>query len=100
MAEAAVEEGPATLESEIAKVSKELSHPGTNTVFKVLQQRGVRVTRKQVEKYVRGQAERQLVGADARPLRGKVTAFGKNARWDVDNIVSEPSPATGLIISL
>jgi hypothetical protein len=58
----------------IAKVSEELSYPGTNTVFRVLQQRGVRVTRQQVDRYVRGQAERQLVGADQRPLRGKVEA--------------------------
>ena len=85
--DAAMAEGPETLEGVIAKVSEELSYPGTNTVFRVLQQRGVRVTRQQVDRYVRGQAERQLVGADQRPLRGKVTAGRKNDRWDVDNIV-------------
>ena len=92
MAEPAVE-GPATLASEIQKVSEELSYPGTNTVFRVLQQRGVRVTREQVEQHVRGQAERQLVGANARPLRGKVGAPRKNARWDVDNIVYVAQPS-------
>ena len=90
------EEGPQTLDSVVADVSKELSYPGTNTVFRVLQQRGVRVTRKQVDQYVRGQAERQLVGADQRPLRGKVTAGRKNDRWDVDNIVYVAQPSNGV----
>ena len=74
-------------------MSEELSYPGTNTVFRVLQQRGVRVTRQQVDRYVRGQAERQLVGADQRPLRGKVEAGRKNDRWDVDNIVYVAQPS-------
>ena len=84
------------MESVIAKVSEELSYPGTNTVFRVLQQRGVRVTRQQVDRYVRGQAERQLVGADQRPLRGKVEAGRKGDRWDVDNIVYVAQPSNGV----
>ena len=65
-------------------------------MFRVLQQRGIRVTRKQVDRYVRGQAERQLVGADQRPLRGKVVAGRKNDRWDVDNIVYVAQPSNGV----
>ena len=80
------------IDSEIAKVSEELSYPGVGTLYKALQQRGVRVTRQQVERVVKGQEQRQLI-SNIKSTRGRVTAPRKNDRWDLDIIVYVAQPS-------
>ena len=83
------------VKSEIAKVSDELSYPGVGTLYKALQQRGIRVTRKQVEEVVRGQEQRQLI-SNIKSVRGRATAPRKNDRWDLDIIVYVAQPSNGV----
>ena len=79
-------------ESEIAKVSEELSYPGVGALYKALQQRGVRVTRQQVERVVKGQKQRQLI-SNTKGAGGRVAAPRKNDRWDLDIIVYVAQPS-------
>ena len=83
------------VDSEIAKVSEELSYPGEATLYKALQQRGVRATRQQVERVVKGQEQRQLI-SNVKSARGRVTAPRKNDRWDLDIIVYVAQPSNGI----
>ena len=92
MAEQASSSSDRDVKSEIAKVSDELSYPGAGTLYKALQQRGIRVTRKQVEEVVRGQEQRQLI-SNIKSVRGRVTAPRKNDRWDLDIIVYVAQPS-------
>jgi len=81
-------------ENEIRKTSEELNNPSAPKLYRVLQSRGSKASRKEVDDFVRTQSERQ-VQAPPYKFQGKIAAHELNDRWFVDLIDFTAAPSDG-----
>jgi len=79
---------------EIRKVSEELNNPSAPKLYRVLQSRGSKISRKEVDDFVRTQSERQ-VQAPPYKFQGKIAAHELNDRWFTDLIDFTAAPSDG-----
>ena len=82
------------MDERIREISEELNNPSADKLYRVLQSRGVNVSRKEVEKYAKGQTVRQ-VQAPTYDYKGKIAARELNDRWFADLIDLTAAPSDG-----
>jgi transposase InsO family protein len=80
----------------LRQLSNELGHPGVAGLWLAAQRKGLAVSKKQVEAFVRQKGEKQIFQA-VQPARGKSVAESLDARWQMDLIVyvNQPVAAAG-----
>jgi hypothetical protein len=80
------------LESQLlARLSNDLGHPGVAPLWLAVQKKGLKLTRKQVENYVKQKGSKQIFQA-VQPAKGKTVSEALDARWMMDLIVFENQP--------
>ena len=83
-----------SLVEQIHEISEELNNPSTSKLYRVLQSRGVDVSRKDVEEFVQSQSVRQ-VQAPPYKFQGKIASRELNDRWFADLIDFTAAPNDG-----
>jgi hypothetical protein len=76
---------------ELEQLSRTLGHPGTAPLWLAVKKRGLAITRKQVESYVKKKGEKQVFQA-AQPAKGKTVSESLDARWMMDLIQFNNKP--------
>ena len=82
------------MSEQIRQISEELNNPSALKLHRVLQSRGIKVSRKEVDGFVRAQSERQ-VQAPPYKFQGKIAAHELNDRWFADLIDFAAAPSDG-----
>ncbi len=72
--------------AELRQLSSELGNPGVTPLWLAVQRKGLNVTKKQVESFVRQKGEKQIFQA-VQPSKGKSVSESLDARWQMDLIV-------------
>ncbi len=78
-------------ERQLAQLSNDLGHPGSVPLWLAVKKKGLDLTRKQVETYVKAKGSKQIFQA-VQPARGKTVAESLDSRWMMDLIVFVNQP--------
>ncbi len=76
---------------ELEELSRTLGHPGIAPLWLAVKKRGLAITRKQVESYVKKKGEKQVFQA-AQPAKGKTVSESLDSRWMMDLIQFNNKP--------
>ena len=71
------------MDRQLAQLSNDLGHPGIAPLWLAVKKRGLNLTRKQVETYVKAKGSKQIFQA-VQPARGKTVAESLDSRWMMD----------------
>jgi transposase InsO family protein len=75
----------------LQELSDELGSPGIGPLWLAVKRKGVNVSKKQVEAFVKQKGEKQIFQA-VQPAKGKTVSESLNARWMMDLIVFYKQP--------
>ena len=75
----------------LQELSDELGNPGIGPLWLAVKRKGVGVSKKQVEAFVKRKGEKQIFQA-VQPAKGKTVSESLNARWMMDLIVFYNQP--------
>jgi hypothetical protein len=75
----------------LRELSEELGNPGIAPLWLAVKRKGVNVSKKQVEAFVKQKGEKQIFQA-VQPAKGKTVSESLNARWMMDLIVFYKQP--------
>ena len=77
--------------AQLAQLSSDLGHPGIQPLWLAVKKRGLTITKKEVETYVKAKGSKQIFQA-VQPARGKTVAESLDSRWMMDLIVFVNQP--------
>ena len=77
--------------AQLAQLSSDLGHPGIQPLWLAVKKRGLNLTKKEVETYVKAKGSKQIFQA-VQPARGKTVSESLDARWMMDLIVFVNQP--------
>ncbi len=75
----------------LRQLSNELGNPGVGGLWLAAQRKGLNVTKKEVEAFVKRKGEKQIFQA-VQPAKGKSVAESQDARWQMDLVVFVNQP--------
>jgi hypothetical protein len=79
--------------AQLVQLSSDLGHPGVAPLWLAAKRKGLNVTKKQVEAYVKAKGSKQIFQA-VQPARGKSVAESLDSRWMMDLIQFTNQPVT------
>ena len=79
--------------AQLVQLSSDLGHPGVAPLWLAAKRQGLRVTKKEVEAYVKAKGSKQIFQA-VQPARGKSVAESLDARWMMDLVQFTNQPVT------
>ncbi len=77
--------------AQLAQLSSDLGHPGIQPLWLAVKKKGLTITKKEVETYVKAKGSKQIFQA-VQPARGKTVAESLDSRWMMDLIVFVNQP--------
>ncbi len=79
--------------AQLVQLSNDLGHPGVAPLWLAAKRKGLNLTKKQVEAYVKAKGAKQIFQA-VQPARGKSVAESLDSRWMMDLIQFTNQPVT------
>ena len=77
--------------AQLAQLSRDLGHPGVQPLWLAVKKKGLALTKKEVELFVKRKASKQIFQA-VQPAKGKTVSESLDARWMMDLIVFVNQP--------
>ncbi len=77
--------------AQLAQLSSDLGHPGVQPLWLAVKKKGLALTKKEVETYVKQKGSKQIFQA-VQPAKGKTVSESLDARWMMDLVVFVNQP--------